>query len=107
MEQTSSKSWITGHLNEYGQISDIHYFEIDGYDELTWSGMDWYAPSPHDDGLSTVTVEDVPPITNGFQPLCTINPLDESDQYGIDLSLRALNVLVFNMFVLQYYVVQC
>ena len=55
--------------------------------------MDQYAPSPPDDGLSTVTKEDVPPMTNDLQPLYTVNPLDESDQYGIDLFLRTLNVL--------------
>ena len=55
--------------------------------------MDWYAPSPTDDGLSTVTVEDVPLITNDLQPLYTIKLLDESDQFSIDLFLRALNVL--------------
>ena len=55
--------------------------------------MDWYVPSPADDGLSTVTVEDVPLITNDLQPLYTVKLSDESDQYSIDLFLRALNVL--------------
>ena len=29
------------------------------WDDLTWYGIDWYAPSPSDDGLSTVLVEAV------------------------------------------------
>ena len=78
---------------QYQHTSEIHDFAIDGYDNLTWYGMDWYAPSPPDDGLSTVTVEDVPPIKNDLQPLYTVNLLDESGQYGIDLFLRTLNVL--------------
>ena len=50
-------------------ISDILDFKIDAYDDLTWYGMGWYAPSPPDDFLSTVTVDDFQPITNDFQHL--------------------------------------
>ena len=49
---------------QYLHISDIHDFEIDAQDNSTWYGIDWYAPSPPDDGLSTETLEDVPPVTN-------------------------------------------
>ena len=79
--------------HQYLHISEIHDFEIDAYYDLTWYGMDWYAPSPPDNGLSTVTVGNVPPITNDLQLLYIVNPLYESDQYGTDLFLRALNVL--------------
>ena len=47
--------------------------------------MDWYGSSPPDDGLSTVTVKDV--------PMNDVNLLDESNQYGTDLLLTAVNIL--------------
>ena len=37
--------------------------------------MGWFALSPPDDGLSTVTVEYVPHIINDLQPTYTLNPL--------------------------------
>ena len=92
-EQITTNGTTDLQNRQYQHISEIHDFEIDGYDDLTWYGMDLYAPSQPDDGLSTVTVEDVSPITIYHQALYTVNPLDESDQYGIDLFLRALNVL--------------
>ena len=72
--------WTNGMIDlgncQYQHISEIHDFEIDGYDDWTWYGMDWYVPSPADDGLSTVTVEDVPLITNDLQPLYAVKLLD-------------------------------
>ena len=60
---------------KYQHVSEIHDLEIDEYDALNWYGMDWFALSLTDDGLSTVTVEYVPHIINDLQPPYTVNPL--------------------------------
>uniref|UniRef100_A0A7M6DRW1 Integrase catalytic domain-containing protein n=2 Tax=Clytia hemisphaerica TaxID=252671 RepID=A0A7M6DRW1_9CNID len=78
------------------QIAELQNFqspnEID--DDLTWYGMDWSAPSPEDDGLSMVTVEniqlDLP--DDILQQLNTINPLEKSEVFGIDIYLKVMDI---------------
>ena len=55
-------------------------------DDLTWYGMEWYTPSPSDDGLSTVTAKDadVSLSEKDLLQLHSINPLVDSDQFGIE-----------------------
>lgn len=60
---------------KYQHVSEIHDLEIDEYDALNWYDMGWFALSPPDDGLSTVTGEYVPHIINDLQPTYTLNPL--------------------------------
>lgn len=60
---------------KYQHVSEIHDLEIDEYDALNWYDMGWFALSPLDDGLSTVTVEYVPHIINDLKPTYTFNPL--------------------------------
>lgn len=78
---------------KYQHILETHDLEIDEYNASNCSGMDRFALWPPDDDLSTVTVEYVPHIINDLQPPYNVNPLDECEQYGIDLLLRALNIL--------------
>ena len=55
-------------------------------DDLTWYGMDWYAPSPSDDGLSTVTAKDadVSLSEKDLLQLHSINHLVDSDEFEIE-----------------------
>ena len=48
--------------------------------------MDWYASSPSDDGLSTVTAKDadVSLSEKDLLQLHSINPLEDSDEFGIE-----------------------
>ena len=59
--------------------------------------MYWGAPSPPDDGLSTVELDDIdmPLPAEEYDKLSTIDPLTESPSFGIDLYVRALEVLNF------------
>ena len=66
-------------------------------DDLQWYGYDPFAPTPSDDGLSTVEVEDV----NIDLPTDTltllrqnIDPLQHSDSFGIDLFQNGLLLLM-------------
>ena len=65
-------------------------------DDLMWYGMDWYAPSPSDDGLSTVTVEegDVLLSENDLLQLHIINSLENSDEFRIDLFVQEIGILI-------------
>ena len=57
--------------------------------------MDWYASSPSDDGFSTVTVEeaDVLLSENDLLQIHSINSLEDSDEFGIDLFVQAIDIL--------------
>ena len=65
-----------------------------GADDLEWFGMDWYAPSPRDDGLNTVEVHDVdlPFQSEILSRLERINPLSSSTAFGVDIYMRALEL---------------
>ena len=67
----------------------------DTSDDLEWYGMDWAAPSPADDGLSTVEVMDVEaPLTDDLiQLLNSIDPLSLSNNFGIDIYLNCLHMV--------------
>ena len=57
--------------------------------------MDWYVSSPSDDGFSTVTVEeaDVLLSENDLLQIHSINSLEDSDEFGIDLFVQAIDIL--------------
>ena len=66
------------------------------FDYLSWYGYDPSAPPPMDDGLFTVNVEDVEieipgNVTHDLR--ATINPIQLSNSYGIDLFTDCLNFL--------------
>ena len=66
------------------------------FDDLTWFGYDPSAPSPLDDGLSTVEIEDVDIELPGnliHDLTAAVNPLQLSNSDGIDLFIDCLNFL--------------
>ena len=65
-------------------------------EDLEWFGMDWYAPTPSDEGLSTIEVldVDVPFNDDVFQNLtANVNPLQYSQSHGIDIFIDTMNLV--------------
>ena len=62
-------------------------------DDLEWYGYDPDAPTPTDDGLSIVDVDDVELPDVELDVLSHINPLGHSDSFGIDLYEEALALI--------------
>ena len=64
---------------------------------MTWYGfaVDWEAPSPSDDGLSTVDVLNAECSFDceKVQLLQNINPCQESSSFGVDIYSNAANLL--------------
>ena len=66
-------------------------------EDLEWYGYDGSAPRPSDDGLSTVEVED---LNHDFpddvieQLENSVDPCQDSNDFGIDIYLRALDVML-------------
>ena len=93
------KIWTNGmidarnrHINHIQELQDNS--EELSNDDLEWYGMDWSAPAPTDDGLSTVEVNDINFELNDYQlqQLTDIDPLKESSTFGIDLFTKALEI---------------
>lgn len=65
-------------------------------EDLEWFGMDWFAPSPQDDGLTTVNLDDVvcPLDLDQLARLQNVDPLTHSTTYGIDVFITAMHVLL-------------
>eukprot|EP00794_Sanderia_malayensis_P013449 gene13449-14830_t len=64
--------------------------------EVEWNGYDPCAPAPNDDGLSSVEVLDADPNLPDHileQLRTEIDPCENSDSFGIDIYLRALNIV--------------
>jgi len=64
---------------------------VESIDDLEWYGFDPQAPHPGDDGLSTVVDIELP---EGVAEHLSrdINPLAESNSFGIDLYMEALSI---------------
>ena len=65
-------------------------------DELEWYGYDPNAPTPIDNGLSIVNVDDILldlPDVELYDITHNINPLAYSDSFGIDIYEQALNLI--------------
>ena len=89
--------WVNGVLDirnhENVGVSDIVGSSTD---EAEWYGYDPSAPAPSDDGLSSVEVLDADPNLPDhiFEQLRTeIDPCENSDNFGIDIYLRALHIV--------------
>jgi hypothetical protein len=68
-------------------------------DDLQWYGTDPGGPIPPDDGLSTVEVNDVDIDIPDDAIVCLlneVNPLDISENFGIDLFQRGLELMQDN-----------
>lgn len=66
-------------------------------DDLEWYGYDPNAPHPTDDGLAQVEVEDVQIELNDYvlsQLSRRVDPLVQSDSFGIDLYEETLFILL-------------
>jgi hypothetical protein len=92
--------WTNGMLDMRNQlitgVSDVADLESD-VDDIEWFGFDPYAPTPDDEGLSTVEVDDVDMNIQDHildQLRYNINPLSNSDSFGIDLYENALSLLL-------------
>ena len=67
-----------------------------GNDELQWYGTDPDGPIPPDDGLHTVEVNDVDLEFSDdviMQLANEVNPLEMSENFGIDIFQRALTFM--------------
>ena len=75
-------------------VAELHNFE-DTVTDLQWYGMDWGAPTPLEDDLSLVQVEDLssPLSVQACERLNRIDPLQESDSFGIDIYLSCLEAI--------------
>ena len=93
------KIWTHGMLDkrkinilQVGELQNV----LDGtIDDLEWFGVDLNAPSPNDDGLSTVVVENVqcPFDVESLNLLYSIDPCQESASFGIDVYCNATQLL--------------
>ena len=91
--------WVNGMMDlrnhQLMAVADVAEQEP-SFDDLTWYGYDPSAPTPMDDGLSTVEIEDVDIELPGnvIRDLtAAVNPLQLSKSYGIDLFIDCLNFL--------------
>lgn len=94
------RMWTNGMLDirnhQLSAVANVADSET-GFDDLEWFGFDPYAPTPDDEGLTTVVVDDVnidveDHILN--QLINNTNPLQNSDSFGIDLYQDALSFLL-------------
>ena len=96
---TPLQIWTNGMLDMRNHalcgISGVADSNIREVEDLEWYGFDPYAPRPHDDGLSTVELDDVD-IDNEDDVITilrnSIDPLAVSNSFGIDLYMKALSL---------------
>ena len=98
---TPEQLWANGMMHLRNSYV-THVAEVQGsinsetLEDLEWSGMDWYAPTPSDEGLSTTEVldVDVPFNDHVFQNLtANVNPLQHSQSHEIDIFIDAMNLV--------------
>ena len=75
-------------------VVELHNFE-DNVTDLQWYGMDWGAPTPSEDDLPLVQVEDLssPLSVQACERLNRIDPLQQSELFGIDIYLSCLETI--------------
>ena len=69
--------------------------------DLKWYGYDPQAPHPNDDGLSTVLVDNVNfDVSEELENQLSyyINPLAESNNFGIDLYEEVIEIVISNYY---------
>ena len=97
---TLEQLWANGMMdlrNSYvTHVAEVQESINSETEDLEWFGMDWYAPTPSDEGLSSIEVldVDVPFNDDVFQNLtANVNPLQYSQSYGIDIFIDAMNLV--------------
>ena len=88
--------WVNGMMDlrnhQLMAVADIAEQEP-SFDDLTWYGYDPSAPTPMDDGLFTVEIEDVDTELPGnviHDLTAAVNSVQLSNSYGIDLFIDCL-----------------
>ena len=95
--------WTNGMIDLRNQ-SLTAVADVVGYsgsaDDLEWYGYDPQAPHPNDDGLSTVLVDNVNfDVSEELEnQLSYINPLAESNNFGIDLHEEVIEIVISNYY---------
>ena len=96
---TPEQIWMNGMIDfrnrQLPAVADV-VEGVESIDDFEWFGFDPQAPHPGDDGMSTVVVDDVDielPEDIVEQLSRDINPLAESNSFGIDLYVQVLEVL--------------
>ncbi|KAJ7373312.1 hypothetical protein OS493_012903 [Desmophyllum pertusum] len=91
--------WVNGMIDfrnhQLMAVADMMEQEP-SFDDLTWYGYDPSAPTPMDDGLALVDVQDVDielPANVLHDLTAAVNPVQLSNRYGIDLFIDCLNYL--------------
>ena len=91
--------WVNGMMDQRNQhlsaVADISQVEPSAGD-LDWFGFDHLAPTPMDDGLPVVLVEDAyielrETVQQALNEV--INPLQVSNRFGIDIYMNCVNFL--------------
>ena len=89
--------WSNGMIDMRNQNRNCTDDPANFSDDLDWYGYDGSAPRPSDDGLSTVEVEDLDhdfPDDVVEQLKNTVDPCQDSNDFGMDIYLRALDVML-------------
>ena len=88
-----NKIWTNSMLDRRNrnqmQVGEMFSSPLD--DDLEWYGMDWSAPVPSDDGLTTVYVEDIIFEDDEMRNLMeSVDPTRDSLHFGVDVYLDVL-----------------
>ena len=96
-EQLWANSMMDLRNSHVTHVADFHEnINSETLEDLEWFAMDWYGPTPSDEGLSTIEVldVDVPFNDDVFQNLtANVNPLQYSQSHGIDIFIDAMNLV--------------
>ena len=97
---TPEQIWMNGMIDlrneQLTAVADVAG-SVNSVDDLEWYGFDPQAPHPNDDGLSTVLVHDINfEIPEQLASHLTehINPLVESNSFGIDIYEQVLEIVL-------------
>ena len=94
-----TKIWTHGMIDQRNsnvmQVAELQNISDIALDDLEWYGMDWGAPSPNNNGLNTVDLEEIdcPFDIDTIELMHTVNRLQESTSFGIDIFLHASHLL--------------
>ncbi len=94
--QSPERLWANGMMN----FRNRHQVQVAEFEENINNSLDWYgfdpnAPTPVDDGLSQVELDDIasPFSVEELNLLRNIDVLRESNNYGIDIFLEARQLM--------------